>query len=1424
MRPSLWSSNHFIWIAFVFFMRWCNAQNDQSNDINLQNPFDAPPTTSPPQGNQYYYGNNEDFFASGKTATPRNIDPFNSDANNPINNNRDSFNTNDLNRDRDRDSSGNRNNFVGTNNNQFYGRDPNRNYDQFGRPISPVPTDISINSNRGRNPFQTSYLDSLENNILAEPTYFIVASRMVRPGQVYRVAVQVLVSAIPITVRASISRGGVEISGDTKEIKVGIPETMLMRVPPTSVPGNYKLRVEGVYAQALGGIAFINETRLTFSQRSMTIFVQTDKPVYMQGETVRFRAIPITTQLRGFDNAIDVYMIDPHKHILRRWLSRQSNLGTVSLEYKLSDQPIFGDWTIRIVAQGQIEEHTFSVEEYYQTRFEVNVTMPAFFFNTDPFIHGRIMANFTSGAPVKGNLTIKAQVRPLGWFNERVINQKYRVGNTGSRNLPEYNIDEQYLNNPNLNFNYGTNYNLQQGINQPNGPPNLDQSQYSQQSQPPPPPSGYQFQDQYTVERYFNFNEEWPFWIKKPDNNPVWDPWSKQYNNLLPYLRYFNGTFDFYYPISELEALMPSAQGFEVLITATVGERFYDDVIQGYAMARVYNSSIRVHFLGGSPQVFKPTMPYMVYLVAQYHDGSPLYFDPYFPEVMEISGFVESRSGGRRDYPIRNLRMSDKSGIWEMKLDLRNDLNIGDDLASREFLSEIQQVHLTANFIDRRGERATSDLLLVTHYSPQNRQIKIHTSTRNARVGEYVVLHVQMNYFAHSFNYVLMSKGIILLSGKEEMSEGIRTMSITLSAEMAPVATFVVWHIGQHGSIVGDSLTFPVNGISRNNFTVYINNQKARTGEHVEVSVYGEPGSYLGLSGIDSAFYTMQAGNELTYANVILKMSTFDEQTNGTHKHTWYSHEGNPDELVYYPSSSFGIDANRTFEYAGLVIFTDGVVPRRNEYCNLTLGYAECLNGRCYNIRKRCDGYLDCEDASDETNCNYNNFTTISEFRKYRFNRIKRHYDNVWLWKDINIGPHGRYIFTVDVPEIPALWMVSAFSVSPTMGFGMINKAIEYVGVQPFFINVEMPTNCRQGEQVGVRVTVFNYQTTAIEATVVLHGSPDYKFVHVEENGIVRSYNPSTSFGEQQFFIYLDAQGSTIVYLPIVPQRTGDIEVTVHGATLLGTDTITRKIHVEADGVPQYRHQSILLDLSNRAQVLQYMHINVTETPIITYEADRYYVFGSNRARISVVGDVVGPIFPTMPVNATSLINLPMDSAEQNMFSFAANLYTVMYMRLINQRNRTTEKNAFYHMNIGYQRQLSFMMPDGSFSLFRSDWNSSASSVWLTAYCARIFQEASFYEWENYLYIDPLVIQKAIRYVLRHQTNDGAFYEVTWSPDRKMNGTLNLPNDHIKHRNISLTAHVLITLATVKDLSGVSFIYISLPFLHTFRFCQITID
>lgn len=39
--------------------------------------------------------------------------------------------------------------------------------------------------------------------------------------------------------------------------------------------------------------------------------------------------------------------------------------------------------------------------------------------------------------------------------------------------------------------------------------------------------------------------------------------------------------------------------------------------------------------------------------------------------------------------------------------------------------------------------------------------------------------------------------------------------------------------------------------------------------------------------------------------------------------------------------------------------------------CNQTLGYAECLSGRCYLANRKCDGHFDCDDGTDEALCKY---------------------------------------------------------------------------------------------------------------------------------------------------------------------------------------------------------------------------------------------------------------------------------------------------------------------------------------------------------------------------------------------------------------------------------------------------------------------
>jgi len=66
--------------------------------------------------------------------------------------------------------------------------------------------------------------------------------------------------------------------------------------------------------------------------------------------------------------------------------------------------------------------------------------------------------------------------------------------------------------------------------------------------------------------------------------------------------------------MADLAASVPNLNEVEVRVTATVGEHFLDEIIEGYSTARIYNSSVRLSVLGGSPQVFKPSMPFQLFV------------------------------------------------------------------------------------------------------------------------------------------------------------------------------------------------------------------------------------------------------------------------------------------------------------------------------------------------------------------------------------------------------------------------------------------------------------------------------------------------------------------------------------------------------------------------------------------------------------------------------------------------------------------------------------------------------------------------------------------------------------------------------------------------------------------------------------------
>lgn len=137
-----------------------------------------------------------------------------------------------------------------------------------------------------------------------------------------------------------------------------------------------------------------------------------------------------------------------------------------------------------------------------------------------------------------------------------------------------------------------------------------------------------------------------------------------------------------------------------------------------------------------------------------------------------------------------------------------------------------------------------------------------------------------------------------------------------------------------------------------------------------------------------------------------------------------------------------------------------------------------------------------------------------------------------FMWHQQFTYPDGRVQFRTTVPNVIASWVITAVAVSRKTGFGVIEVPFIYEGTRQFFIKVELPPIARLGEQIGARVDVFNFQPHRIEALIILHSSEMYRFINVEEKGIVSSFAPKLSAGDHHVLVVLYPNEVRRIYLP----------------------------------------------------------------------------------------------------------------------------------------------------------------------------------------------------------------------------------------------------------------------------------------------------
>nr|BAA19844.1 alpha-2-macroglobulin [Limulus sp.] len=182
-----------------------------------------------------------------------------------------------------------------------------------------------------------------------------------------------------------------------------------------------KLYANGSYSSPSSNDFFF-EKDINMHKDKLIVFVQTDKPLYKPGQTVKVRILPTTPDLKLVPKeTIGSFQIEnPDGIVLGYWPMLSFAEGIAQFELALPDEPTYGMWRIK----GNIEDteiyENFEVKEYVLPKFEVKITPPSYLLTNADSITWKICAQYTYGQPVEGTFVAETNVVKYNWEKEGV--------------------------------------------------------------------------------------------------------------------------------------------------------------------------------------------------------------------------------------------------------------------------------------------------------------------------------------------------------------------------------------------------------------------------------------------------------------------------------------------------------------------------------------------------------------------------------------------------------------------------------------------------------------------------------------------------------------------------------------------------------------------------------------------------------------------------------------------------------------------------------------------------------------------------------------------------------------------------------------------------------------------------------------------
>ncbi|RMX42642.1 hypothetical protein pdam_00010289 [Pocillopora damicornis] len=216
---------------------------------------------------------------------------------------------------------------------------------------------------------------------------------------------------------------GEEIASDGAQFTSDSEGTLKLNIPRnlrTNKRDSIRAKLNVFGGPVHGGLVIQKSEIITIKIPKISVFIQTDKPIYKPGQTVNMRIVGVDENLKPLTGQVKrVSITSPGKVRTMQWDNVDFIGGIVSLKFPLSSQPLLGDWKIEAEVKGEKGKLVFSVDKYVLPKFEVTIKPPSFVAVKSKDIKATVCAQYTYGKPVKGTVSVLFQMKLPDWYWRR---------------------------------------------------------------------------------------------------------------------------------------------------------------------------------------------------------------------------------------------------------------------------------------------------------------------------------------------------------------------------------------------------------------------------------------------------------------------------------------------------------------------------------------------------------------------------------------------------------------------------------------------------------------------------------------------------------------------------------------------------------------------------------------------------------------------------------------------------------------------------------------------------------------------------------------------------------------------------------------------------------------------------------------------